>query len=116
MKRLSLIAAVLLLSGCLAAPQAGNAEAPPLAAVELADTKGEVDMTCSRDADCAVKNVGNCCGYFPACVNTAHEPDPEGVQEECRRKGMASICGFAEIAQCRCVAKQCEAVAGDSVQ
>lgn len=71
---------------------------------------------CNADADCVVKNVGNCCGYFPACVNTAHEPDPEGVQEECRRKGMASICGFAEIAQCRCVAKQCEAVAGDSVQ
>lgn len=109
MKRLSLIAAVLLLSGCLAAPQAGNADEPPPGAVELADTKGEVDMTCSRDADCAVKNVGNCCGYFPACVNKDSPTFPDLVKQQCEEQGMASVCGFREIEACMCVEGRCAA-------
>lgn len=68
-----------------------------------------VDRSCKTDADCAVKDVGNCCGYFPACVNKNSPTNPAAVKAECAASGMASVCGFAEISACTCNAGQCEA-------
>lgn len=68
-----------------------------------------LDMTCKTDADCTVKDVGNCCGYYPACVNVDSPTDPEGVKAQCARSGMASVCGFQEIASCSCRQGRCEA-------
>jgi len=67
----------------------------------------QVDRSCRTDADCAVKNVGNCCGAMPACVNEDSPTDPAGVQARCAKDGMASVCGFAEIEGCRCANGQC---------
>ena len=69
----------------------------------------KIDRSCSSDADCAVKNVGNCCGVAPACVNVNSPTDPKAVQAECAKKGMASICGFKPIDHCQCVEGQCRA-------
>jgi hypothetical protein len=74
-------------------------EAPP----------GEIDFSCRSDADCAVKNVGNCCGYYPACVNEGSPTFPEKVMAQCQREGLSSICGFPEISACQCVEGRCEA-------
>lgn len=71
-----------------------------------------IDATCKTDADCTVKNVGNCCGYYPACVNVNSPTDPKGVQAECAKKGMASVCGFPEISSCNCTQGRCEAAPG----
>nr|WP_238978836.1 hypothetical protein [Lysobacter arseniciresistens] len=68
----------------------------------------QVDRSCKTDADCTVKNVGNCCGHYPACVNVNSPTDPEGVQAACARSGMASVCGFPAISSCQCVQGQCE--------
>lgn len=73
---------------------------------------GEVDYACRTDADCAVKNVGNCCGYYPACVNQGSPTYPEQVMEQCQREGRMSICGFREIAGCVCTEGRCEAKPG----
>jgi len=70
-----------------------------------------VDRSCETDADCTVKNVGNCCGEYPACVNVDSPTDPEGVQAACARSGMASVCGFPAISSCQCVQGTCQ---GDS--
>ncbi|MEO1480885.1 MAG: hypothetical protein AAFU77_02185 [Myxococcota bacterium] len=70
------------------------------------------DVNCQTHADCAVKNVGNCCGYFPRCVNAEFEPDPAAVKRHCEEKGMVSTCGFVEIASCRCTAGRCTPSAG----
>ncbi|MGY0634227.1 hypothetical protein [Luteimonas sp. A478] len=69
-----------------------------------------LDYSCQVDSDCEVKNVGNCCGYFPACVNAAAEPDPDAVMAQCAESGMASVCGFREIQACTCTSNRCEAV------
>jgi hypothetical protein len=74
-----------------------------------ADGVAALDRSCRTSADCAVKNVGNCCGYMPACVNTNAQPDPDAVQAQCAKQGMASVCGFQEIRSCQCVQGQCEA-------
>lgn len=74
-----------------------------------------VDTSCKSNADCAVKNVGNCCGAMPACVNKDSPTDPAAVQAACAAKGMMSVCGFAEISSCQCVAGQC-APAGDAAK
>jgi hypothetical protein len=75
----------------------------------------DLDRSCRIDADCAVKNVGNCCGYYPACVNRSAEPDPQAVQAACARSGMAGVCGFREIQACACVASRCEPAPSDDV-
>jgi hypothetical protein len=69
-----------------------------------------LDRSCSTDADCAVKNVGNCCGYYPSCVNVNSPTDPAGVQAECAARGMSSVCGFPEVSGCQCVSGQCRDV------
>lgn len=62
---------------------------------------------CRTDADCAVKDVGSCCGAQPACVNKDAPVDPAAVQAECARKGIASTCAFKPVESCSCVAGAC---------
>ena len=71
--------------------------------------------SCSRDSDCAVKDVHNCCGYYPRCVNKNFIPDIEAVKRECREKGIASICGFPDITACKCVENKCTSVQSSNV-
>ena len=74
--------------------------------------QGGVDYSCNTPADCEVKNVGNCCGRFPQCVNKDSPTFPEQVKAECAAKGMSSVCGFQEIASCDCIEGRCTGVAG----
>jgi hypothetical protein len=66
-----------------------------------------VDSSCKTSADCAVKDVGNCCGAMPACVNKDSPTDPAAVQAQCQAKGMMGVCGFREISACQCDNGQC---------
>lgn len=67
-----------------------------------------LDYSCSSDNDCAVKNVGNCCGYYPACLNKDSPTDPAAVQAQCAKDGRAGVCGFPAISSCKCVNSRCE--------
>nr|WP_255516455.1 hypothetical protein [Luteimonas suaedae] len=102
----------LALAACAAPPATGQTASVPVP--ETAGSAGgdplQLDRSCRTDSDCAVKNVGNCCGYFPACVNREAQPDPEAVRARCTETGMASTCGFREISACSCVQDRCEAV------
>ena len=122
----SIALAALLLAACTAAQpgasvQALPAPAPapaavaqpapvPPAAPERPAGAGvpDLDRSCRVDSDCAVKDVGSCCGYSPACVNAAARPDPAAVQAACAGSGIAGICGFREIQACACVSNTCE--------
>jgi len=75
-----------------------------------------VVTSCKTNADCAVKNVGNCCGAMPACVNKDSPTDPDAVQAQCAAKGMMSTCGFAEISACQCDNGQCAPADGATSQ
>lgn len=90
----------------------GDAAGTAQAAVQAPRIRGGVDYGCSTDADCTVKDVGSCCGYAPACVNTDSPTFPGQVKAECGKQGMASTCGFQEIAGCQCVEGLCTAVSG----
>lgn len=79
-----------------------------IAAIPVRADPLAVDKSCEQDNDCVVKDVGNCCGYFPACVNVAATPDPEAVAEQCRSEGIAAVCGFEEISSCQCVDHVCQ--------
>jgi len=89
---------------------------PPVRVETPAADPGDVDASCRTDADCTVKNVGNCCGYYPACVNVDSKPDPQAVQAKCAKDGMASVCGFPEIASCSCRQGRCAAESSQVVQ
>lgn len=81
---------------------------PSLPISDAPTTANEVDYSCTTDADCTVKNVGNCCGYYPACVNVDSPTFPERVAARCAEQGMSSICGFPEISACTCNDGQCQ--------
>lgn len=76
--------------------------------IKCPDKISQVDAyACNEDSDCLIKDVHNCCGYYPRCVNKDYEPDIEAVKKECAGKGMASVCGFPEITSCKCVNNKC---------
>lgn len=68
----------------------------------------QLNYACASSADCAVKNVGNCCGMQPACVNKNSPTDPDAVRAQCEASGMMGVCGFREISACQCVSGRCE--------
>jgi hypothetical protein len=134
-----LVPLLLLLTGCPAAeapdreadaPQPSRAETgagpsapapePAPDAPEASLTEGGVFYGCKTDADCEVKNIGNCCGYYPACVNRESPTFPDRVKADCAAQGTSSICGFPEIAGCECIEGRCSnrsgAVSGAELQ
>lgn len=111
---LALLAWTMLLPGCVPtqATQPARSDPPARNPFDKPATTALIgplnpDRRCRVDADCTVKNVGNCCGHYPMCVNRDAKVDPAVVRAQCRKTGMASVCGFPEIAGCRCVQRQC---------
>jgi hypothetical protein len=95
------------------APAEGELQAPPMSdplpPEKVSDaTPPALDRSCRTASDCAVKNVGNCCGMQPACVNVNSPTDPAAVQAQCAREGRMSVCGFKPVEACECVAGKCE--------
>jgi len=85
------------------------APAPPAASTPSAAPRDAApSLLCERDSDCAIKDIGSCCGYRPACVNADAQTFPEEVQARCAREGRVGICGFQAIDGCRCEAGRCE--------
>ncbi|MEN1941832.1 hypothetical protein WCE41_11000 [Luteimonas sp. MJ246] len=125
----SILLFLLAMAACTAAPPDGGVTPPPMSNPLPATPVGQpappvpsapadvpdLDRSCRVDSDCAVKNVGNCCGYFPSCVNTDAEPDPAAVQAACAESGMAGVCGFRDIQACACVSNSCEPAASGGV-
>jgi hypothetical protein len=104
-----------------AAPVADDSTPPPAASAPQGIAVGEpnpgapsvVDASCKTDADCTIKDVGSCCGYRPACVNTASPTFPDKVKAECASSGRVSTCGFPAITGCTCNAGKCEGTGSD---
>ncbi|MEO5559298.1 MAG: hypothetical protein ABIO49_05800 [Dokdonella sp.] len=74
---------------------------PPIKAGDV------VDYSCHVDADCAVKNVGSCCGAYPACVNSASPAFPEKVKEQCGKNHQMGTCNIPVVEACACVEGRC---------
>ncbi|MFW6231158.1 MAG: hypothetical protein ACOC32_04005 [Nanoarchaeota archaeon] len=69
-----------------------------------------VDYSCTTDADCMKKDVHNCCGEYPQCVNKDSEVRPETVSSLCEVADRMAVCGFPTINGCRCVQGRCEGI------
>ena len=76
--------------------------------VTLGEYYDSLDMSCATDLDCEVKDIGNCCGYLPECVNTNAVIDLALVEKLC--DGRVSPCGFADITECECKAGRCRGI------
>ncbi|HEY5972392.1 MAG TPA: hypothetical protein VIT22_10585 [Pseudoxanthomonas sp.] len=111
---------IALSSAACAAPATGDLAStpPPMSTPTPPRVKPQpvaIDSSCKTSADCAIKDVGNCCGAMPACVNKDSPTDPAAVKAQCQAKGMMGICGFKEISGCRCVNGSCEADAPEGM-
>lgn len=91
------------LVACTSATSAPRLLGPPIKV-------DSVDYSCATDADCAIKDVGNCCGRYPACVNRASPTFPDKVREECAKNHSAGVCGFPDVKGCSCVEGRCSNV------
>jgi hypothetical protein len=78
----------------------------------LRDYMANLDYSCQRDSDCTIKDVRNCCGYYPKCVNISARVQPDLVRRECQRLGLAGVCGFPSIKSCECRSRRCEPKVG----
>ncbi|KAF1808156.1 hypothetical protein P152DRAFT_462812 [Eremomyces bilateralis CBS 781.70] len=67
-------------------------------------SNGTVDAQfgCAAASDCVVKDVRNCCGYYPKCVNSGFKPLPPKCDG-----GVFGVCGFPVIDACDCQAERC---------
>eukprot|EP00588_Corethron_pennatum_P017796 CAMPEP_0194304368 /NCGR_PEP_ID=MMETSP0171-20130528/2139_1 /TAXON_ID=218684 /ORGANISM="Corethron pennatum, Strain L29A3" /LENGTH=152 /DNA_ID=CAMNT_0039055629 /DNA_START=87 /DNA_END=545 /DNA_ORIENTATION=+ len=72
-----------------------------------------ITRNCTTHDDCAIRDIGNCCGYYPGCVSIAFCPDIERVKTLCKEQGMASVCGWSTIDACACREGQCTDVQCD---
>ena len=72
-----------------------------------------IDLSCSESSQCEVKDVGNCCGYYPRCVNRDFVPDLEAVRDWCKDTETVGVCGFPNITHCACVEQTCRSMQGD---
>lgn len=90
-----------------AAPAPTGGDAAPLAASPAVGAASP-SRSCKVDADCAVKDVGSCCGSYPMCVNRDAKTDPAAVRAQCARDGMSSTCEVPQVGGCQCVKGQCE--------
>lgn len=66
-----------------------------------------LDRRCSVDTDCAIMNIGNCCGREPACLAKFAKPNPAWVQKQCEKHGLAGVCGFTPVMGCQCKSGRC---------
>ena len=92
-----------------------STQLPPEQIPETADAP-RLDTRCRTASDCAIKNVGNCCGAMPACVNRNSPTNPEAVKAQCARNRMMSTCGFKDVQSCSCVAGTCQDSSGPAVE
>ena len=72
----------------------------------------KLDTSCRADNDCAVKDVGSCCGAYTACVNKDSRTFPDQVRAQCSKQHSLGVCGFPSISGCECVAGKCSAQPG----
>jgi len=93
-----------------AQPDPVNAPAPAPSATTpstVAADPAAVSRACKVDADCAVKDVGSCCGRHPSCVNRDAATDPAAVRALCQDEHRAGVCSIEAIGGCSCVEGQC---------
>jgi hypothetical protein len=62
-------------------------------------------FACQVAADCEIKNVGNCCGYYPRCANKASVFGPPRCDQ-----GQSGVCGWPEIDECSCRQNTCRSL------
>lgn len=62
---------------------------------------GGAPYACRTENDCAIRDVGSCCGYDPRCANV----NAIFTRPVCN--GMAGVCGFAVIDSCACEQGTC---------
>lgn len=80
------------------------------ASQDLNNYYSSIDYSCNTDSECTVKDIHNCCGEYPECVNVDAEVNSEKVTELCEKSDTAAVCGFPTINGCECKDNKCSGV------
>jgi len=80
----------------------------------MGDYLGQINYSCNEDSDCVIKDVGNCCGYYPKCVNSDAKVSRDTVEKVCSEGGLIGVCGFPSIKSCECSGGKCIGINGSN--
>jgi hypothetical protein len=90
------------------APRMSTPMPPQVLPAEASSTLAvTIDYACHIDSDCAIKDVGSCCGAKPECVNKDSPADPAGVRAQCAKEHRISSCAIRNLTQCGCEQHHC---------
>ena len=78
--------------------------------VQLENYRSSLNKSCNTSNECVIANIGNCCGYYPTCLNKDAKPDADFVNRICNKASIAGMCGFPSIESCECIENRCENV------
>jgi hypothetical protein len=106
----------MLLAACATAQTTATNDPIPATSASAATTpapQGNFDLehpdsSCKIDADCEVKNVGNCCGVHKECVNKDAPTDPAKVKALCGQEHRMGVCSTRYVAGCSCSQGKCQ--------
>ncbi|MBS3074963.1 hypothetical protein J4429_00730 [Candidatus Pacearchaeota archaeon] len=73
----------------------------------LKDYENSINYTCEQPEDCEIKDVRNCCGYHPECVNKNSIVNASLVKELCEHGAQTGLCGYKDIKSCKCEKNKC---------
>jgi len=68
----------------------------------------QIDYSCNVNSDCEIKDIHNCCGYYPTCTSKNANVNIELVNELCKTSESSGACGFPTISGCACVEGKCK--------
>jgi hypothetical protein len=102
------LATLTLLVSCASSPPPARDAHESTGEPAPAPAANGVDLSCKQASDCAIKNVGSCCGYNPRCVNAQSTPVPPVCPED-----TVSTCGFPEVTHCECFDNECTSMQND---
>ncbi len=74
----------------------------------LEEYDASINYSCNIDSDCTIKDVHNCCGYYPSCTNKDALVNATLVSNLCQEEGLSGVCGFPSINSCKCINNKCE--------
>jgi len=86
-------------------PKPMDASIRDAAPADASQDAGSSPYACQTNNDCTIRDVGNCCGYYPRCANANAIFTPPSCSG-----GQAGVCGFPAIDSCTCRQNVCRSL------
>ncbi len=76
----------------------------------LKEYREGLNYSCNFNFECKIKDIHDCCGYYPECVNSNAKVDPDFVDRICGKEVRLCPLGVftSDTTSCKCINKKCQ--------